>query len=51
GSANAEQGLDAPHHNPHFDIDEAVLPLGVAVLAETAWQYLQDTHLPVTPVQ
>ncbi|HET91518.1 MAG TPA: amidohydrolase [Chloroflexi bacterium] len=31
GSANAARGLNAPHHNPYFDIDEDVLPLGVAV--------------------
>jgi amidohydrolase len=30
-----------PHHNPHFDIDEAVLPVGAAMLAETVRQYLQ----------
>ncbi|HTP08933.1 MAG TPA: amidohydrolase, partial [Anaerolineae bacterium] len=41
GSANAAKGLDAPHHNPRFDIDENVLPLGVAVLAETAMRYLR----------
>jgi amidohydrolase len=40
GSANAEKGLNAAHHNPHFDIDEAVLPLGVAVLSEAALRYL-----------
>ena len=40
GSANAAKGLNAPHHNPHFDIDEDVLPLGVAVLASTALRYL-----------
>jgi amidohydrolase len=40
GSANAAKGLNAPHHNPRFDIDEDVLPLGVAVLAETAMRYL-----------
>ncbi|MEA3340634.1 MAG: M20 family metallopeptidase, partial [Chloroflexota bacterium] len=28
GSANAERGLDAPHHNPRFDFDEDALPLG-----------------------
>jgi amidohydrolase len=43
GSANAAQGLNAPHHNPRFDIDEAVLPLGVAVLAEAAWRYGKTT--------
>jgi amidohydrolase len=40
GSANAARGLNAPHHNPHFDIDEEVLPLGVAVLAATVLHYL-----------
>jgi len=29
-----------PHHNPHFDFDEAVLPQGVAILCETVSSYL-----------
>jgi len=29
-------------HNPHFDIDERALPVGVAVLAEIAHRYLQQ---------
>lgn len=33
GSANAEKGLDAPHHHPHFDVDERALPCGAALLA------------------
>jgi len=40
GSANAERGLDAPHHNPRFDIDEDALPLGVAVLMHAVAHYL-----------
>jgi amidohydrolase len=40
GSANAERGLDAPHHNPRFDIDEDALPLGVASLAQSLAHYL-----------
>ena len=28
------------HHDPHFDVDESVLPIGTAVLAETALRYL-----------
>jgi len=40
GSANAERGLDAPHHNPHFDFDEDALPLGVAVMVKTLAHYL-----------
>jgi amidohydrolase len=41
GSANAEKGLNAPHHNPHFDIDEDVMPMGVATLASAALRYLK----------
>ena len=29
-----------PHHHPEFDIDESVLSLGAAVMAETARRYL-----------
>jgi amidohydrolase len=34
GSANAERGLNAPHHHPRFDIDESVLPKAAALMAE-----------------
>ncbi len=40
GSSNPERGIDAPHHNPRFDIDEDALPLGVAVMARAAAHYL-----------
>jgi len=40
GSANSEKGLDASHHNPHFDFDEAALPIGVAVMTEAIIHYL-----------
>lgn len=40
GSANAERGLDAPHHNPRFDFDEDALPLGVAILMQALAHYL-----------
>ncbi len=43
GSANAGEGRNAAHHNPRFDIDEAVLPLGVAVLAEAALKWGKTT--------
>ena len=29
GSANAEKGLDYPHHHPRFDFDETALSIGV----------------------
>jgi amidohydrolase len=40
GSANAERGLDAPHHNSRFDFDEQALTLGVAVLTQALAHYL-----------
>jgi amidohydrolase len=27
-------------HNPHFDIDERALPIGTAILAESALRFL-----------
>ena len=40
GSANHERGLDYPHHHPQFDIDEAVLPLGVGMMSALIADYL-----------
>lgn len=42
GSANAELGLDAAHHNPRFDFDEQVLPIGAALLATAATRWLAE---------
>ncbi|HEY4688875.1 MAG TPA: amidohydrolase [Anaerolineae bacterium] len=42
GSRNDARGFNAPHHNPHFDIDEDVMPLGVAILAQSAMRYLSN---------
>ncbi len=36
GSANAERGLDYPHHHPRFDVDEASFPIAAALLARAA---------------
>ena len=41
GSANAARGLDAPHHSPRFDIDEAALPIGADLLERVAREYLR----------
>ena len=40
GSANRERDLDYPHHHPRFDIDEAVLPLGVGMMSALIANYL-----------
>ena len=42
GSAGTGAGPIAPHHNPHFDVDEKVLPLGVAVMARAIAGYLLE---------
>jgi len=42
GSANAARGLDAPHHNPGFDFDEAALPRAAALLAGAAIDLLAN---------
>jgi len=40
GSANSEKGLDAKHHHPKFDFDEAALPRAAALMAAAALEVL-----------
>ncbi len=40
GSANAERGLNYPHHHPQFDVDEAAFPIAAALLAEAAASFV-----------
>ena len=42
GSASTESGRLAPPHSPHFDVDEKVLPLGVAVVMQAIARYLLE---------
>jgi amidohydrolase len=42
GSGNPALGLDAPHHNPRFDFDEMVLPIGAALMAAAATRFLLE---------
>ena len=42
GSANPEKGLDAGHHHPRFDFDEAALPRGAALMAATIADFLKS---------
>jgi amidohydrolase len=42
GSANAERGLDASHHNPRFNFDEQVLPMAVDLLSNAVWTLLEN---------
>jgi len=41
GSANPEKGLDAGHHHPRFDIDEAALPCGAALMVASVIDILK----------
>ncbi len=40
GSANAGKGMDYPHHNPRFDIDEDALVIGAELLASAAASFV-----------
>jgi amidohydrolase len=40
GSANAERGLVAPHHSPHFDFDEEALAIGCEFFLRVAEEAL-----------
>ena len=42
GSGNPALGLDASHHNPHFDFDETVLPIGAALMATAAARFFLE---------
>lgn len=43
GSYNPEKGPMYPHHHPKFDIDESVLWIGSAVLAQAAFDFLENS--------
>jgi amidohydrolase len=40
GSADADSGLNYPHHHPRFDFDERVLVQGAALMARAAAHYV-----------
>ena len=40
GAANAERGLDYPHHHPRFDFDETALATGVELFARCTQQFM-----------
>ncbi len=41
GSANAEKGLDYPHHHPRFDFDETALSMGVELFVRCVEKFCQ----------
>lgn len=40
GSANAERGLNYPHHNPRFDVDEEAMLIAAELLARAVASYV-----------
>lgn len=42
GSGSIEEGYIHGHHNPSFKVDEDVLPLGVALYCQCAYDYLNN---------
>ncbi len=40
GTGNKEKGFDKPHHNPFYDFDDDILPLGAAVQAQGVTDFL-----------
>ena len=42
GSGSIEEGYIHGHHNPSFKVDEDVLPLGVALYCQSAYDYLNN---------
>lgn len=45
GARDETRGFTYPHHNPRFDIDEACLPQGVAILCNAAARCLRGEDL------
>lgn len=41
GSANAQKGLDFPHHHPRFDFDETALSMGVEMFVRCVERFCQ----------
>jgi amidohydrolase len=44
GVGNAEKGIVNPAHGSLFDIDESCLPIGAAIQAKFAYDYLNSTY-------
>lgn len=40
GSANEQRGLNYPHHNPRFDVDEEALVIGATILANAVASFV-----------
>ncbi len=43
GCGDPKKGTDIAHHNPSFNIDEEVLPLGVSIYVSSVFTFFQNT--------
>lgn len=41
GSSNKEKGIEAPHHNPFFDVDEDIFSTGIEIMVLSVLKTLQ----------
>jgi amidohydrolase len=41
GAANADKGLNYPHHHPRFDFDETALSSGVEIFARCVEKFYE----------
>lgn len=46
GTKNSSLGTGADHHNPEFDIDEDILPIGVTATVKYAYEFLNSDLVP-----
>lgn len=42
GTKNLEKGIHSPLHSAHFQVDEEIFPIGSAIMARAALQYLSQ---------
>lgn len=42
GASNPQKGIDKPHHNPHFNIDEDCMPIGVEMFLDITEKYFNQ---------
>jgi amidohydrolase len=50
GATDPAQAEYPPHHSPHFDFDERMLPIGVALLAGAALTWLEEQSSNEQPI-
>lgn len=44
GAGNTAKGLNAPAHASTFDVDESCIAYGAEIMAQVAWDYLEENE-------